>query len=118
MLAHVRPLLFVLDPLQAFLGPNIDMHRANEVRPLMTNLLALAQAFDCGVMPCVTGQRAWMGAPKIAGRGTLTLLRQRVQCSRWASRLKVMTCASWRMPKARWQRVARVWRSRLLTLAF
>jgi AAA domain-containing protein len=51
MLAHSHPLLFVLDPLQAFLGPKVDINRVNEVRPLMTNLLALAQAFDCGIMP-------------------------------------------------------------------
>ena len=31
-LRTVRPALLVVDPIQAFLGPKVDMHRANEVR--------------------------------------------------------------------------------------
>jgi len=39
---EVRPKLLVVDPIQAFLGP-IDMHRANEVRPLLAGLASLAE---------------------------------------------------------------------------
>jgi hypothetical protein len=53
-----KPKLVVLDPLQAFLGADVDMHRSNEVRPLMTTLLALAIEFECA-MVCV---RHWTKA--------------------------------------------------------
>jgi RecA/RadA recombinase len=49
-LERFRPKLLVLDPLQAFLGASVDMHRANEVRPLMTNLLALAIQYECAII--------------------------------------------------------------------
>ena len=42
--------LIVLDPIQAFIGSFINMHRANEVRPLMTNLKQLAERFNCAVV--------------------------------------------------------------------
>lgn len=61
-LERFRPKLLVLDPIQAFLGANIDMHRANEVRPLMTNLLSLSIQYECAVI-CV---RHWTKA--IGGR--------------------------------------------------
>jgi RecA/RadA recombinase len=57
-LERFRPKLVVLDPLQAFLGADIDMHRANEVRPLMTTLLSLAIRYECAVI-CV---RHWTKA--------------------------------------------------------
>jgi len=34
----IRPKLVVIDPLQAYLGANKDMHRANEIRPVMHRL--------------------------------------------------------------------------------
>lgn len=42
--------LVILDPLQAFLGANVDMHRANEIRPIMSHLAALAEKYDCAVV--------------------------------------------------------------------
>lgn len=42
--------LVILDPLQAFLGANIDMHRANEIRPIMSHLAALAEKYDCAIV--------------------------------------------------------------------
>ena len=30
--------LLVLDPIQSFIGNNVDMNRANSIRPLMTKL--------------------------------------------------------------------------------
>ena len=35
--------LFVLDPIQAYLGDGVDMHRANEVRPIFKRLGQLAE---------------------------------------------------------------------------
>ncbi len=45
-----RPRLVVVDPLQGFLGADVDMNKANEVRPVMTYVGALAQQFDCAVL--------------------------------------------------------------------
>jgi hypothetical protein len=39
--------LFVLDPLQAFLGAKVDMHRANEVRPVFTRLAGIVARTNC-----------------------------------------------------------------------
>jgi hypothetical protein len=44
-----RPRLIVIDPIQAYLGP-IDMHRANETRPLLAALTRLAEAYSCAIV--------------------------------------------------------------------
>jgi AAA domain len=49
-LEQVKPALVVVDPLQAFLGASVDMHRANETRPLLASLAALAEAHECAVL--------------------------------------------------------------------
>lgn len=46
----VRPALVVVDPLQAYLGMGVDMHRANEVRPLLSDLANLAEEFNTAVL--------------------------------------------------------------------
>ena len=42
--------LIVLDPLQAYLGADVDMHRANEVRPILKRLGAVAEQTGCAVI--------------------------------------------------------------------
>ena len=42
--------LVILDPLQAFLGADIDMHRTNEVRPLMMQIHRLASMHRCSIL--------------------------------------------------------------------
>ena len=42
--------LIVLDPIQAYLGAGVDMHRANEVRPIMKRLSVLAEKHGCAVV--------------------------------------------------------------------
>jgi len=42
--------LIVLDPLQAYLGDGVDMHRANEVRPVFKRLCAMADRTGCAVI--------------------------------------------------------------------
>ena len=39
----IKPRLVVLDPIQSFLGAEVDMHRANEIRPLMKRVSVLAE---------------------------------------------------------------------------
>lgn len=42
--------LVIIDPVQAFLGANVDMNRANEVRPIFRSLGDMAQASGCAVV--------------------------------------------------------------------
>ena len=42
--------LIVLDPLQAYLGSDVDMHRANEVRPVLKRLSLMAERTQCAVI--------------------------------------------------------------------
>lgn len=42
--------LLVLDPLQAYLGDDVDMHRANEIRPVMHALSDLAAKHHCAII--------------------------------------------------------------------
>jgi len=42
--------LVVIDPLQSFLGSNVDAHRANETRPIMDGLGGLAERTGCAIL--------------------------------------------------------------------
>lgn len=42
--------LVVLDPIQGFLGTDVDMHRANEIRPLMKRVAVLAEKYHCAII--------------------------------------------------------------------
>lgn len=42
--------LVIIDPLQAFLGANVDMNRANEVRPIFRRLTEVAQSTNCAIV--------------------------------------------------------------------
>ena len=49
-LQQLHPTLVILDPIQAYLGANVDMHRANEIRPVMQILAQAAQRYNCAVV--------------------------------------------------------------------
>ena len=42
--------LFILDPLQAYLGADVDMHRANEIRPVLKRISSVADKMGCAVV--------------------------------------------------------------------
>lgn len=42
--------LLILDPLQAYLGSDVDMHRANEIRPVFKALAGVAERTGCAVV--------------------------------------------------------------------
>ena len=42
--------LVIIDPVQAFLGADVDMNRANEVRPIFRSLGDIAQATRCAIV--------------------------------------------------------------------
>ena len=39
--------LMIMDPIQAYLGANVDMNRANEIRPLFRHLSTIAERTGC-----------------------------------------------------------------------
>lgn len=49
-MAEIQPVLVIIDPLQGYLGATVDMHRANEVRPILTGLSTLAETYACAVL--------------------------------------------------------------------
>ena len=42
--------LIILDPLQAYLGADVDMHRANEIRPVLKRISGIAEKTSCAVV--------------------------------------------------------------------
>jgi hypothetical protein len=66
--ADVRPALVVIDPLQAYLGA-IDMHRANETRPLMTELAKAAEAYRASILCVRHPAKPGTGGGKAIHRG-------------------------------------------------
>ena len=50
MIDDVHAKMIVFDPLQAFLGAKVDMHRANETRPVMARLAEIAKKKECAVV--------------------------------------------------------------------
>lgn len=42
--------LLVLDPIQAYIGQSVDMNRANEMRPLIKNLMTIAQNHQVAIV--------------------------------------------------------------------
>lgn len=49
-LKEYKPSLLVFDPVQAYLGEKVDMHRANEVRPKLKRLGDLAEQSNCAIL--------------------------------------------------------------------
>lgn len=47
---QTKAILVVIDPLQAYLGGNVDMHRANEVRPILSGLAGLAEKYKVAML--------------------------------------------------------------------
>ena len=42
--------LVIVDPLQSYLGASVDLHRANETRPVMDGLARLADVHGCAIL--------------------------------------------------------------------
>lgn len=59
--------LLILDPLQAYLGGNVDMHRANEIRPIFKQLAMVAQETGCAIV--IIGHMNKMSGSKGMYRG-------------------------------------------------
>ena len=42
--------LVVLDPIQGYIGSNIDVHKANEILPIMKKISIIAQKYNCAIV--------------------------------------------------------------------
>lgn len=42
--------LIILDPIQAYIGATVDMHRANEIRPVLKHLGIIAEMHNCAII--------------------------------------------------------------------
>lgn len=42
--------LLILDPIQGYLGANVDINRANEVRPIFSRLGKIAEKYNCAIL--------------------------------------------------------------------
>ena len=49
-IVQTKARMVVLDPIQGFLGADVDMHRANEIRPLMKRIAVLSEKYRCAVI--------------------------------------------------------------------
>ena len=63
--------LVVLDPIQAYLGENVDMHRANEVRPRLKHLGDIAAVNSCGMVLIGHLNKKDSGKPEYRGLGAI-----------------------------------------------
>jgi RecA-family ATPase len=50
LMAKYNPRLVIIDPIQAYLGPKVNMYRANEVRPIMAGLAFLAEKYMAAIL--------------------------------------------------------------------
>ena len=64
--------LFILDPLQAYLGADVDMHRANEIRPVLKRISGVADKTGCAIL--VIGHlNKGMGKSQYRGLGSIDI---------------------------------------------
>jgi hypothetical protein len=49
-IAELRPTLVTIDPLVAYLGGDVDLHRANETRQVMSALAGIADRYRCAIV--------------------------------------------------------------------
>lgn len=62
-----KPALIVVDPLQSFMPPDVDLHRANETRPVLDAFADLARDAGCSVL--LLRHLAKSAAPRAMYRG-------------------------------------------------
>ncbi len=49
-IAETNAKLIILDPIQAYIGSDVDMHRANEIRPVLKRLGIIAEKYGCAIV--------------------------------------------------------------------
>ena len=50
IIKEVKPALLVMDPMQAYIGANVEMNAANKTRPVLTRLVSLAERYNMAIV--------------------------------------------------------------------
>lgn len=72
-LQEIKPKLFIIDPLQAYLGADTDMHRANEVRPILSKIARLAEQYNCAIAMIMHLSKATQSRSLYRGLGSIDI---------------------------------------------
>jgi hypothetical protein len=70
-LQQTKAELMVVDPIQSFLGADVDTHRANETRPMMDELSRLAKEHNCCILLLRHLSKASTGRAIYRGLGSI-----------------------------------------------
>ena len=76
--------LIILDPIQAYIGAAVDMHRANEIRPVLKHLGIIAEKHNCAIilighMNKASGSKSTLGSIDIQATARSVLLVARLR---------------------------------------
>ena len=66
--------LVVLDPIQGYIGSNIDMHKANEIRPIMKRISIIAQKYNCAIVLIGHMNKNSSGKSSYRGLGSIDIV--------------------------------------------
>ena len=72
-LRDYQPELVVVDPFQSFLGKHIDMHRANEIRPVLDGLAKLGAKHSCAFLLIRHLKKDMSGGANYRGLGSIDI---------------------------------------------
>ena len=70
-IVETKAKLVVLDPIQGFLGADVDMHRANKIRPVMKHIAELADKYKCSIILIGHMNKCSMGKSTYRGLGSI-----------------------------------------------
>jgi hypothetical protein len=65
--------LVIVDPIQSYLGANVDAHRSNETRPVLDGLVGLAEEYNCSMLLVRHLGKARTGRAIHSGLGSIDL---------------------------------------------
>lgn len=71
VIKEYEPLLVIIDPLVAYMGAKVDMHRANEARAVMAPLARAAERYGCAILGVRHLRKGTGGRPIYAGIGSI-----------------------------------------------
>ena len=72
-LQQTKARLMIVDPIQSYLGAEVDAHRSNETRPVMDGLSRLAEEFGCCILLVRHFSKAPTGRAIHRGLGSIDL---------------------------------------------
>lgn len=89
-----QPTLVIIDPLTAYLGAKVDMHRANETREPMAKLTQLAAQHGCAIVPVAHMSKSEAAKVIYRALGSIDLIAA-VRSALLVARDKDNQCVRW-----------------------